>query len=90
MDIPRPYVLKQGHGEGEGHWAMASTLGAEGAPCGCSAPSNRECFYRENVIPQAPSNDEKSLRKFLQGLFGPESTLRHHLTTKSSSEKSLQ
>ena len=53
---------------------MTSPLGAEGVLCDCSAPSNRECVYMENVVegrPQATSNDEKSLRKslhvFLQG-----------------------
>ena len=64
-------------------------LGAEGTLCDCSAPSNRECFYRENLKwgfkvilysftqvdklmvyfseslrrLEAPSNDQKSLRK---------------------------
>ena len=36
------------------------------ALCDCSAPSNRECVYRENVVvgrPKAPSIDEKPLRK---------------------------
>ena len=28
-----------------GHWAMPPS----GAVCDCSAPSNRECVYRENV-----------------------------------------
>ena len=50
---------------GGSHWAMP-TFGTEGALCDCSAPSNRECVYRENVVggrAQAPYNDEKSLRK---------------------------
>ena len=68
-------------GLGRGHWVMPP-LGAGGALCDCSASSNRECFYRENV----PSNDEKSL----QELFGPAGALRHPPTTKSSSERSLQ
>ena len=43
---------------------MAPSLGAEGALCDCSAPSNRECVYKENVVGgRPPSNDEKSLRK---------------------------
>ena len=56
---------------------MAPPLGAEGALCDGSAPSNRECFYRENVVGgrlRAPSNDDKSVFP----------------TTKSSSKKSLQ
>ena len=48
---------------------------------------NRECFYREIVVgerPQAPSNDEKFLRKALHVFT------RRHPTSKSPSEKSLQ
>ena len=58
-------VFSSGHAGDErcrggpgGHWAMASPLGDEGALCDCSAPSNRESVYRENVVggrPQAPS-----------------------------------
>ena len=37
---------------------MAISSGAEGDLCDCSAPSNHECVYRENIVggrPQAPS-----------------------------------
>ena len=34
---------------GRGHWAMPP-LSAEGALCDFSTASNRECFYRENVV----------------------------------------
>ena len=56
----------RGGGGGGGHWAMAPSLDAEGALCDCSAPSNLECVYKKRVVGgrhQAPSNDEKSLRK---------------------------
>ena len=36
---------RQGGGLGHG-----LPLGAEGALCDCSAPCNRECFYRENIV----------------------------------------
>ena len=55
----------RGVGRG-GHWAMAPSLGDEGALCDCSAPSKRQCVYKENVVGgrlRAPSNVEKSLRK---------------------------
>ena len=44
---------------------MTSPLGAKCALCDRSAPSNRECVHRKNVVegrPQVLANDEKSLR----------------------------
>ena len=61
----KPPIMFKIRGVGRGHWAMAP-LDAEGALCDCSAPSSRECVYTENLVggrPQAPSNDEMSLRK---------------------------
>ena len=49
-----------------GHWAMASPLGAEGALCDCSAPSNRECFCRENVVGGRPRTTKSPSEKSLQ------------------------
>ena len=50
-----------------GHWAMPPPLGAEGALCDCSAPSNRECFTGKLYSWRAPY--EKLLRKVPPGAF---------------------
>ena len=75
----------QGRRQG-GHWAMAPPLGAKGALCDCSAPSNRECFTGK----RRPSTTKSPSEKSLQGLFRPKGAYRRPPTTKNSSEKSLQ
>ena len=41
-------------------------LGAEGALCDRSAPSNRECVYRENVVGGRPPTTQSPSEKSLQ------------------------
>ena len=57
MELTMSHISAQERRQrGGGHWVMTSPLGAEGALCDCSAPSNRECVYRENVgSKRAPS-----------------------------------
>ena len=58
-------LVTRGVGRGTGPW-LPPHLSTAAALCDCSAPLNRECVYRENVVGghlRAPSNDEKSLRK---------------------------
>ena len=55
-------------------------LGAEGALRDCLAPSNCECFYRENVVGvrlRTPFRDDnKSLLRTPEGAISPEKFLR--------------
>ena len=58
-----PAIFDRGIGKGAlGH----PPLGTEGALCDCSAPSNRECVYRENEVggrhPTTKSPSEKSFQ----------------------------
>ena len=56
---------------GRGHWAMAP-LERRRRPLRLFSALQSRMFYRENVVgrrPQAPSNDEKSLRKVPPGAF---------------------
>ena len=55
----------QDRGVGKGHWVM-SPLGRRRRPLRLLGAIRSRMFYRENVVggrPQAPSNDEKFLRK---------------------------
>ena len=66
--------LQPGYKQGGGHWAMASPSGAECTICDCSALSNRECVYRENVHswraterpPMTKSSFAKSFHVFIR------------------------
>ena len=79
-------------GVGRGHWAMLP-LGAEGALCDCSVPSNRKRVYRESVVGWPTKVPPNSRSMCLQGKLSwraPSGALRRPSTTKCFSEKSLQ
>ena len=48
-----PQRHRYGQGRRQGALGHAPPPGNRRYPCDCSAPSNRECFYRENVVESA-------------------------------------